>query len=878
MIKTNRNFMKTLLLTTLLILSLSVNVAADSESDWNTVYTQNFEGVDDGLVTDGITNENESFSAEIQGEALEMKSDALCYYRVQDPDLDSLNCEENSHGIEVWTYGNRWVCSELSEPVNGVYYSGSNTNALLVKEQGGLNSLGTVLVKTSSSIARTNIMFNVDSSMFKSTDTVAIRVKYYTPDGKDRLRITYPNASSSSTGSLYDTGKSGATGEWHTVTKTLEGADFTRKAHSDYTFRIFADQTGTNGEGMVFIHSVELYKVGETAIDESAENTVFEQEIAEDQIYGNARLTYDLTFHAGIPCAEGCSQDDECVVAEYNTGKNRVSFSLADSNSVEFASIQYDLDETDASIYALSTDENGDEERILLYSGDIADACLTYTVTLNMKESTYTVEIADNGTPLTLENDGPIPVCNKDELGLYCNAKYIRINHNQASHALLYRVDNIIVEGQVDADYEKAATDLDNITLDELVKDDFTLPSEGSVNGSEIYWTSSDSAIEISGNTAIVSRGEEDITVTLRAEATCNGMTAEKEFYVTVKSFEGVYFEVSECSGRIESDGTITAEATVMHPGVTGATSVTFVVYSIDSNTGKICNVEYITKPVTSTYGEMSFGPVTGMAANGGNSVKCYLWDNNNKSLVNNKPGVSDIKSESKVKGAGISWKGYDDNNAIDYYEIFRNGSKIAEIPANGEEMKYLDTTVTGSNNTYSIVPVDTNMNKGAVATDSAKCGKIPMTYYLSPEGESETEINENGNGIEMLIKTSDSSAGYTVFDPDGRKIPSGKYLPLVISTNAPKSDLVIQFTYKAAAGTKLQFLYNYQVMENQGESYTVKASDIGKGWLVFTVKLDGITLEYNNGRMNNAHFALQALNGEIVVNKIEMIEISKYE
>lgn len=864
------------MLSAMVLVCMSVNVLASSDGEWNTVYTQNFDGVSDMEVSDGITNENYSFSAEIKDEQLVMKSDALCYYRVQNPALGSLNCEENSHGIEAWTYNNKWVCSELSEPVDGAYYSGSNTNALLVKEQGGLNALGTVLVRTSSGIARTNIMFNVDQTMFKSTDVVAIRVKYYTPDGKDRLRIAYPNASSSSTGTLYDTGKSGATDEWHTVTKTLEGADFTKKAHSDYTFRIYADQTGTNGEGMVFIHSVELYKVGETSINENAENTVFMQKIAEDQIYGNAKLTYDLSFPAGILCADVCAQDDDCITAEYNTGKNRVSFGLTDINGTEFASIVYDLDETETAIYALSTDSNGDNEKVLLYSGDIADKKLTYTVTLNMKESTYSVEIADSGTPLTLENDGPFPVCNKGELGLYCNAKYIKVNHNQSSKALLYAVDNIKVEGQVDADYESAATDLDNITLEEIVKNDFTLPLEGAVNGSEIQWSSYDDAIEISGDSAIVTRGDEDVTVTLLAEATYNGMTAEKEFYVTVKSFEGVYFEIKECAGRIESDGTISASASLMHPGVTGATSVTFAVYSIDSSTGKICNTEHITKSVTSTYGKMEFDPVTGMDAKGGDSVKCYLWDNNNKSLVNNNPVVSNLTAESKVKGAGLYWNGYDDNNAIDFYEIYRNGVKIAEVPHKGEEMKYVDNTVTGNNNTYSVIPVDTNQNKGAKVVNPEKCGKIPMTYYLLPEGESEAEINENGNGIEMLVKTSDSSAGYTVFDPEGRMIPDGKYIPLVLSSKAPKTDVVISFTYKADPGTKLQFLYNYLVMENKGETYTVKTSD--KGWLVFTVKLSGITLESNNGRMNNAHFALQALGGDVLVQKIEMIELSKYE
>lgn len=878
MIKRKKSFIKNLLLSAVLLVCMCVNAAA-SDSEWNLVYTQSFDGAPDAEFSTGITNESYSFSAQIKDEKLVMKSDALCYFRVQNPALDSLNSAENSHGISVETYGNRWVCSELAEPSNGAYYSGSNTNALLVKEQGGLNSLGTVLVKTNSGVTRTNIMFDVDSSLFESTDGITIKIKYYTPDGYDRLRITYPNRSgSSSTSTVYDTGRSGSVDTWHTVTKALDGADFTRNAHSDYTFSLTANQTGTNGEGMVFIHSVELYKTAGSVVDEDAENTVFKQEIAQEQIYGNAKLTYDLTFPTDIPCAEACGQDVDCIVTEYNTGNNMVSFSLTDSNSIEFASIQYELEGTVASIYALSTNAGGDAEKNLLYNGNIADTQLTYTVTLNMKESTYTVSIENSGEPLALENNGPFTVYNKEDVGLYCNAKYIKINHNQSSKALLYEIDNIKVESQVDEDYEAAATDLDNIVLESVVKNDFTLPVQGDINESEIQWASFDSAITIVGNTAFVSRGEEDITVRLLAEATINGMTAEKEFYVTVKSWNGIYFEVPECYGEIESDGTISAGATVMHPGVTGATSITFAVFSIDSTTGKICNVEYDTKPVISTYGEMSFTSISGMASNGGNTVKCYLWDNNNKSLINNKPVVRELSAESKVKGAGLSWKGYDDNNAIEYYEIYRNGIKIAEVPSDGSDMRYVDASVVGKNNSYSVIPVDTNLNKGEEAVNPSKCGKIPMTYYLTPIGESEAEINGNGSGITMILRTSETGAGYTEYDVNGRKIPNGKYIPLVISGSAPKSDLVFKFTYKAEAGTKLQFLYNYQTMENTGDTYTVKASDMGKGSLEFVVKLPDITLESNNGKMNNAHFALQALNGSILLEKVEMIELSKYE
>jgi hypothetical protein len=81
-----------------------------------------------------------------------------------------------------------------------------------------------------------------------------------------------------------------------------------------------------------------------------------------------------------------------------------------------------------------------------------------------------------------------------------------------------------------------AQADLDALTVPSSVSADFTVPTTGSVNGSTITWTSSNTAvIAISDGSASVSRSTSDATVTLTASAVNGGGTAvTKTFTVTV--------------------------------------------------------------------------------------------------------------------------------------------------------------------------------------------------------------------------------------------------------------------------------------------------------------------------------------------------------
>lgn len=85
-------------------------------------------------------------------------------------------------------------------------------------------------------------------------------------------------------------------------------------------------------------------------------------------------------------------------------------------------------------------------------------------------------------------------------------------------------------------DEEKVNKAKDALTLDELdITSNFELPVEGIYNTS-IEWLSSDLAISIDENNAIVTRFIEDVVVVLTAKISLNEITVTKTFTVTVKA------------------------------------------------------------------------------------------------------------------------------------------------------------------------------------------------------------------------------------------------------------------------------------------------------------------------------------------------------
>ncbi len=75
--------------------------------------------------------------------------------------------------------------------------------------------------------------------------------------------------------------------------------------------------------------------------------------------------------------------------------------------------------------------------------------------------------------------------------------------------------------------------DYNNINVSSEVENNFVLPTTGA-NGSIITWESNNEAIAINESDALVTRGDDDITVTLKASIKYGGYSNTKEFNVTV--------------------------------------------------------------------------------------------------------------------------------------------------------------------------------------------------------------------------------------------------------------------------------------------------------------------------------------------------------
>lgn len=84
-------------------------------------------------------------------------------------------------------------------------------------------------------------------------------------------------------------------------------------------------------------------------------------------------------------------------------------------------------------------------------------------------------------------------------------------------------------------DAEAVAADAEAITLPSTVRDNLTLPKEGS-NGTVIEWSSSNESVI--SNTGIVTRGAEDISVTLTATIKKGNEVKSKLFTITVKKLQ----------------------------------------------------------------------------------------------------------------------------------------------------------------------------------------------------------------------------------------------------------------------------------------------------------------------------------------------------
>lgn len=875
-------------------LASAVGISASAAE--STVFEANFSAMEEmSLPQDYIKETHSSFSAGIKAGALEVKSDSLCYWRAES--AENINGAENAHGITLQYQNGRFI-KKLENPIvfGGVTYeySGKGNSSVFIGRNGERNAVKQFTYinedkykdETTSAYdaLRTNATrFVVDTSRFKATDNrVEVEVVYYTEDVEgNKCEVWYPKKGGGSAWvSLYDEAKLSAdgTGEWRSAKAEIYDADFTSKIDEGNniknSLRIESAPSKVN-----WFYSISVYKPDDGGA--SADENIIEKKLSYEPLYGNVKLSYDLTFPKGELCIEGC---------EYNGGENKMAVSLADGGA-ELAEVSYELSESSAKIYALSS--SGGRE--LVFEDDVLNRKLNFEIETNMKEKTYSVKVSEDGALIGgAEN---ISCANEPEGGGYMRVQYLRLKQSSASKALFSKTENVCVKVEEDVNYRNCSDDAEALKLeipgDNIVTGDFALPQRGSKHSSVISWRSSDeSAVKISsdGGRAEVIRSENAADVVLTAEIVFEDYKIEKEFYITVKSLLGAYMKTEEPKITYSSDGKAEAEITVYNPGTAGAKKITFAVFATDGQTGDIRDRKTDIRDNIPKYGALKFS-VSGLDAKSGDKILCCLWDENNVPIANSAPTkITGLKAENKVKSVNLSWdKSYDDYDAVDYYEVYRDGELIAKC----SDLSYKDSGAEYlENHEYTVLAVDTNEFKGEGAKQNGCTVKMP--YWLIPEGKTEAKINSNGNGISIAYRDNPARAAYTeyaeVTDAKGettvcRFIPDNRYIGFYTDKSKINSKSVaVEITYLDTEG-ELIFQYNSVIPagKSDGAEYALKEIKCGtmtntREWKTLSIKLEDAQFR-ESLLMSGADFCLLTKSGSgYYVRKVELIEGELYD
>lgn len=186
------NYKKMLLSVVCLILCMSIHAYGSD----TVVFFQDFSGVSDQYLSSDMIPESKSgFSAEIKDEALVLKSDSMCYYRVDD--AENLNGETNAHGMTLQCIPGV-VVTALESPITvggrEYDYRGPGNAAIHIAEIGGKNALmqstyvnlpaGADPGSVTNYTLRTNAArLVVDKNQFLDTDNdMMLELEYYTED------------------------------------------------------------------------------------------------------------------------------------------------------------------------------------------------------------------------------------------------------------------------------------------------------------------------------------------------------------------------------------------------------------------------------------------------------------------------------------------------------------------------------------------------------------------------------------------------------------------------------------------------------------------------------------------------------------------------
>lgn len=880
-----------------LILAFSISANAVYGEEWVEICSENFDSISDGEAAGFTkTERTAAFDAVVNDDAFEIKSNSLCYYELND--TTSYNSAKNAHGLTL-RYTDRKLEYTDTPIVVGdnsysYYYGSDKANFIEAKEGKSALKCFTYAKDLGGTGVKTNgVYLSVSSGVFESDDNeLTVEIEYYLSSNDERknFKVNYP----------YTSDKEGKQGwvnidkntmtvdAWSTIKINLTNADFTKPASGNGDSLVISTGDGSGVKSELYIRSVKIYKTPGEEFPYPENGKVVEKQISSNPVYGNIELSFDMWFP---------SETKYNDYYNYNTGHNAMEINLLDENKVKVAAISYDFTEEEAKIYAISSDSN-EESIIEIFNGttdEILDVTLRHTLTMDRENNVFSVKIEKNGS--TIGNEvSSCPLRNNPTDDYRCNTQYLSITHNPYSHALLSVFDNLSVNTQEDLDYKNCMEEaqlLESELPDGLVKNDFILPSTGKYDDTRITWTiEEDSGIELEFGdtvTAKVTRPEEaNCEVTLSATVEYGEYSVEKEFTVTVASLAGISSDVGEVEETVNNDGTINATLSLKYSGVNYSenTTISFIAVSVNSSTGEIKNYaedEEITD-YSDKYKTLDFG-ITSFDKKGGDKVEYYLWDENNKSLVNTAPSkVGEISATSKVTSINLSWNGdgIDDNNKIDYYAIYRDGTLINLC----SDTEYTDTTVAALvNYKYEVVPVDFNENIGERNILENVVSAKMFTYSLGATSEDKEEYGlksqhntSRGNVTYITVKDKNRVESGCVYAAAGVEACFAATHSTISVENKITSDdrnIVIRLTYLDTEGGIVLY---YNSTDSATKFKRVAEMENTREWK--TVKISVDDAMFNLGS-SNADFKFMGnkdgTNYDLYIKKVEVIQADRY-
>ena len=808
---------------------------AEDAVNWEEVYRADFSNADTQFQKEGRSS---AFEAEISDGKLNVSSNSLCYFTLNSPrftnDIENINGSDNSVGMELSLrpagtgitvekiadrpdlVGPGWENQRGTVDGGASYeYAGKGDSAIYVESVTDINGETLYGLKQftyinldrypkqtdrGSALRTSSSRWKCDADLFEASDNkCTIEIKYLCVDAGNQITVCYPDTSGQEKQYKFIPN---ILNEWATVKINVSDADFTKRATGEQnSIKIMSSFDKT-----VYINGVNIKRTAEN-FSYPQKNKTVSLKAADAPLFGKVLISYDMV----LPTDKVYNS-----YYKYNENCNSMAVEIIGDENLKIGKVLYEMSGGQTDIYLASADN----QKELIYSGDISDRNLKYVLTIDGGAKKYSIDIIEGGASILLGATTQVDCIDTNQS---VSVLYVNIVHNPYSEALYSCFDDVVVSVKENLELKHCNEDMSAISFEsQVVKSDFDLPTVGSVHASAITWESSDSSvIEISSDytRAIVNRGENDKIVTLTATVVNGESENRKIFEFNVPCISGLFTELSD----VTVNGT-TAEITVKYCGTTGAKKITFIAMRTTPE-GKPIKSYVTTDVPPNKYASLKLSiDISKIKEYNGSDISYHVWDEHNRSLVNNSPfDITELSAEGRASKVCLKWNDcYDDNNAA-VYRIYRDNVFLADCSENYYEDKSVNEN---EEHEYMVVPCDSNENRSG---NKGVHAETLSMYSIAPIGKTESEIESHANGLHLVFKEEPQRIAYTEYsditDADGnvspcRYAPRGKFMSFYTDKQYISSDdrnVVIIVEYLDKSG-QLTLTYNSVIPKGEDD------------------------------------------------------------